>query len=66
MSVTWHTLGGNESNKEIRIKNTRKMKGRRKERKTHMKRTEPFRKHTPKIIVTPCLSFVDPQNSDNV
>jgi len=26
-----------------------------------MTRTEPFRKHTQKVIMTPCLSFVDPE-----
>jgi hypothetical protein len=31
-----------------------------------MKRTETFRKYTQKIIMTPCLSFVDPERSDNV
>jgi hypothetical protein len=31
-----------------------------------MKRTEPFRKHTRKIIMTPCLYFVDLEKSDNM
>lgn len=31
-----------------------------------MKRTEPFKKHTQNIIMTPCLSFVDPERNDNV
>ena len=31
-----------------------------------MKRTEPFRKHTQKIVMMLCLCFVDPERSDNV
>lgn len=31
-----------------------------------MKRKEPFRKHTQKIVTMLCLCFADPERGDNV